>query len=261
MLQFNKINKLVFKILYFLIHCNFLIGYLFKILKLKFHYKGQVFNVSKLSLPTKYYSSFFFKTYEINDRIVLEKFLNRKNHCIIVGAGIGFIPSLVYKLTNNKVFCFEIDQKLRNIIRENLDLNKINYKLIMKNLSFKKKTKNFIYYSNDNFLANTYKKYNKKKNTNEKVKFDNKNIVSNIYYQDCKIKKFNTFVIDAEGYELEIIKNLNKLENIDHLFFELHDDMLSKKNINEIFFKLKKLKFIKIYSFLNSYYFRKMKEK
>tara|TARA_B110000259_G_C14008773_1_gene398825 strand:- start:46 stop:816 length:771 start_codon:yes stop_codon:yes gene_type:complete len=253
-----KINKLFFKVLYFLIHCNFIIGFLFRALKLKFRYKGQIFNVSNLNLPTKFYSAFFFKTYEINDRIVLEKFLNKKNHCIIIGAGIGFIPSLVYKLTNNKVFCFEIDQKLKNIIKENLNSNKIKYKLIMKNLSFKKKTKRFKYYSNDNFLANTYKRYNKKKNINEKVKFDNINIVSNIFYQDCNIKKFNTFVIDAEGYELEIIKNLNKLKNIDHLFFELHDDILNKKNINKIFSKLKKQKFIKIHSFLNSYYFRKI---
>ena len=254
-----KINKLLFKILYFLIHCNFIIGFLFKLLKLKFRYNGQVFNVSKLSLPTKFYSAFFFKTYEINDRIVLEKFLNKKNHCIIIGAGIGFIPSLVYKLTNNKILCFEVDQKLKNIIKTNLDLNSVKYKLIMKNLSFKKKRKKFIYYSNDNFLANTYKKYNKKKNINETVKFDNKNFVSNIFYQNCKIKKFNTLIIDAEGYELEIIKNLNKIKNIDHLFFELHDDILSKQNINEMFSKLKKLKFKKIYSFLNSYYFRKVK--
>ena len=47
-------------------------------------------------------------------------------------------------------------------------------------------------------------------------------------------------------------------KNIDHLFFELHDDILNKKNINKIFSKLKKQKFIKIHSFLNSYYFRKI---
>jgi hypothetical protein len=30
-----KINKLFFKVLYFLIHCNFIIGFLFRALKLK----------------------------------------------------------------------------------------------------------------------------------------------------------------------------------------------------------------------------------
>ena len=94
----------------------------------------------------------------------MEKFLNGKNHCIIIGTGIGFILCLVYKLTNNKI------------------------------------------------------------------------------------------------YVLRLIENLNKIKNIDYLFFKLYDDILNKQNINEIFSKLKKLKFKKIHSFLNSYYFRKVKK-
>ena len=51
-------------------------------------------------------ASFLFKTYEYNDRIVVEKNLSNKNKCIVIGGGIGFIPTLVFHKTKKLGFGF-----------------------------------------------------------------------------------------------------------------------------------------------------------
>ena len=141
-----------------------------------------------------YYSSFFFKTYEINDRIILEKFLTKKNKCIIIGAGIGFTSVISYKITRNKVLCFEIDKKLKNILIKNFLLNSVDYKLIIKNLTFKRNNKKRYFTSGNNFLENNIFQKNK---INE---------IKNIFYKNVPIKNFNTLIIDAEGYEEWVVE-------------------------------------------------------
>ena len=75
-----------------------------------------------------------FKTYEYNDRILIEKNINFKNKCVVVGAGLGFIPILAYKKSKNKVLLFEIDKRISDNLVLNLDQNNIEYELFLKNL-------------------------------------------------------------------------------------------------------------------------------
>ena len=82
--------------------------------------------------------------------------------------------------------------------------------------------------------------------------------VENIQINKIKdFKKFNTLIIDGEGIEEYFLCNINKIKNINHVIFELHNNILSKKKINSIFFNLKKNNFKLIDKFFNSYYFRK----
>ncbi len=80
--------------------------------------------------------------------------------------------------------------------------------------------------------------------------------VKNIFYKN--IKNYDTLIIDAEGAEYNFLINLNKLNNIKHIFFELHYDLLSKQKIKKIFSELHSNSYELKDKFLNSFYFRRI---
>ena len=139
----NYFKLLSFPI-YYLIHNNYLFGFLQKKIFKKFSYKNYNFKVDKLKLPTSYHSSFFWKTYELNDRVIIEKNLNYKNKCIIIGGGIGFIGTLSYHLSKNKIVLFEINKQIINLLKKNLIENLVKFKLYNYNLTLNKSFKNNI---------------------------------------------------------------------------------------------------------------------
>ena len=51
--------------------------------------KNLIFNLKDFEIPISNHSSFIFNTYELNDRIILERNLSRKHKCIVIGGGIG----------------------------------------------------------------------------------------------------------------------------------------------------------------------------
>ena len=110
-----------------------------------------------------FHSSFIFKTYELNDRILLERNLTNQHKCIIIGGGIGFIPAIVNDITKNKVLIFEINNKILKNLRENLKGNKIKFEILNYNLLLNKKNIQKYYYSNENFLATSMFRKSKKK--------------------------------------------------------------------------------------------------
>ena len=82
--------------------------------------------------------------------------------------------------------------------------------------------------------------------------------VKNIFYKNIKnIKNYDTIIIDAEGAEYNFLINLNKLNNIKHIFFELHYNLLSKKKIEKIFSELSSNSYELKDKFLNSFYFKR----
>lgn len=246
----NYFKLLSFPI-YYLIHNNYLFGFLQKKIFKKFSYKNYNFKVDKLKLPTSYHSSFFWKTYELNDRVIIEKNLNYKNKCIIIGGGIGFIGTLSYHLSKNKIVLFEINKQIINLLKKNLIENLVKFKLYNYNLTLNKSFKNNIYFENENFLSNSI--YRKSKS---------KNLFKNLYYKKIKdFGSYNTLIIDGEGIEEHYIYNLNKIKNIKYIFFELHYDILNKARRNKIFKYLKQNNFILKDKFVNSFFFERMKQK
>jgi FkbM family methyltransferase len=245
---FRKIQGLFLSPVYYLIHKNILIGYFFKKFICKFYYKKFTFNLNVDNIPLSLYSSFFFKTYEINDRILVEKNLSKKNSCIIVGGGIGFIAVIAYHLTKKKILLFEINNKIIQNLRLNLKLNECNFTLYNKNIIFKNNNKYTQFSIGDSFLE-----------TSQFVKNNNILNVENIFYNKIyKLKNYNTLIIDAEGAEYNFLLNLKKFKNIKYIFFELHYNLLSKNKINRIFSELSNNFFVLQNKFLNSFYFKKI---
>lgn len=248
MKPFKNITKLLIFIPYYILHCNIFFGLLFKIFYNKFNYKNIKININVENIKLSQLSSFFFETYELNDRILIEKYISNKNKSIIIGKGLGFIASITFKKSQQKILLFEIDRAILKNLEDNMKQNNINYELYNKNLVI---TENFnqsnFFYSTNNFLENSI--YTKK---GKKLNFDN------IYHSSIKsIENYNTIIIDAEKSEEYYIKNIYKLKNIKYLFFELHYDLISKENIRKIFKNLSSANFKQIGKCFNSYYFER----
>jgi len=245
---FSTVTKIIIFPIYYAIHKNIVFGFFHKNFIKKFYYKDIIINLNIKNIPISNYSSFLFKTYEYNDRVLVEKNINKKNKCIVIGGGLGFIPCLAYKKSLNKIIVFEIDTNITNNLHKNLKNNFCKFLIIDKCLNFNQNLKNIKFYLNNDFLCNS--KYEVSKNPI--------NIKTISPYKIKNFNKFNTLIIDAEGFEYDYIKNLNKVKNIKYIIFELHNNLLSSKEINRIFKELKKNKFYLKDKCFNSYYFSKI---
>ncbi len=239
-------HKLILLPIYYIIHHNIFFGYLHKIFYKIFKYQNFRFSLDILHLPMSHRSAFLFKTYEYNDRKICENNLSKKNKCIIIGGGLGFIPTIAYHKTLNPVLIFEINKKILKNLKKNLEMNKCKFTLLNNNLTFENTKKSNFYFTNNFLETSAYLK------TNRKISIKNIN-----YKKIRKLSNFNTLIIDGEGVEEYYLKNLSKIKNIKHIIFELHNNLLSKLKIEEIFKNLKKNKFKLADKCFNSYYFKK----
>ncbi len=235
--------------IYYLIHSNKFFGYIQKYYLKKFYYQNIIINLNIDNIPLANYSSFLFKTYEYNDRRLVEKYIDSSNNCIIIGGGLGFIAVLAYKKSKRKILVFEIDKKLIKNLNDNLIKNNCEFQIYEKNLILGKKTKNNEeFYINEDFLCSS-KYLNKGK----------KKVIENISSDEIKtFEQYNSLIIDGEGIEEYFIQNLNQLKNIQYIIFELHFNFFSKNKIETMFKNLELNKFVFQDKCFNSYYFKKI---
>ena len=241
---FNTFTKLVLSPIYYIIHHNYFFGLIHKFLVKDFYYKNLKFELKIKSIPLQNYASFLFKTYEYNDRKLIEKHINSKNRSIILGGGLGFIPVLTYIFSGNKILVFEINKKIINNLKNNLVKNNVNFKIYNNNLVYKKTKNKYFYFSKD-FLA-----------TSSKIPTHNKMLIKNLEKSKVKnFNKYNTLILDIEGDEDYYILNIKKFSKIKHVFFELHFNIIDKKRREKIMYVLRKNDFKLIEKCFNSYYF------
>lgn len=241
--------KILLLPLYYLIHKNFVFGTLHKYFFKYFHYKNFKFELNIKNLPTENRSSFLFKTYEYNDRKLIERHIEKKNKCIIIGGGIGFIPVITYQLSKNKILVFEINKNIIKNLKKNLIINKCKFKIYQKNLVINNYNKKSSFYLSNDFLQSSMY-----------LKSRNKVFVNNIQFSQLNnLTKFNTLIIDGEGVEEYFILNIDKLKYINYIFFELHHNLIKSSKIEEMFKVLKKNNFHKKDKCFNSYFFERKK--
>ena len=209
---FSIYTKILLFPIYYLIHSNKFFGYIQKYYLKKFYYQNIIINLDIDNIPLARYSSFLFKTYEYNDRRLVEKYIDSNNSCIIIGGGLGFIPVLAYKKSKKKILVFEIDKKLIKNLNDNLIKNNCEFQIYEKNLILGKKIKNNEeFYFNEDFSSNS--KYLKK---------GKKRVIENISSVEIKtFEEYNSLIIDGEGIEEYFIQNLNHLKNIKYLSYIL----------------------------------------
>ena len=105
---FSIYTKILLFPIYYLIHSNKFFGYIQKYYLKKFYYQNIIINLDIDNIPLARYSSFLFKTYEYNDRRLVEKYIDSNNSCIIIGGGLGFIPVLAYKKSKKKYWFLKL---------------------------------------------------------------------------------------------------------------------------------------------------------
>lgn len=184
---FNRITKIIIFPAYYLIHKNVFFGFIHKYFIKEFNYKNFKFFLKIKNISLSSHSSFFFKTYEYNDRKLVEKNISSKNKCIIIGGGLGFIPTIAFHKSKNKILVFEINKLIIKNLRKNLIINNCKFILYNRNLVLRIKKKTTKYFTGNNFLS-TSQYY--KKGKVEKV--------NNIHINKIKnFKKFNTLIMDG----------------------------------------------------------------
>jgi len=243
---FNTFTKIILTPIYYIIHHNYLFGFIHKFFIKNFYYNNLTFELKVKDIPLQNYASFLFKTYEYNDRKLIENHISKKNRAIILGGGLGFIPTLTYKKSKNKILVFEINKEILSNLEKNLTYNKTEFKIYNNNLVYKKEKNRYFFFTKD-FLS-----------TSSKIKTNKKILIKNL--EKNKIKKFNIFntlILDIEGDEEYYIMNIEKFKNIKYLFFELHHNIIHKNKISKIMRTLASKKFILKDKCFNSYYFEK----
>ena len=243
---FNTLTKIFLSPIYYIIHHNYIFGLIHKLFIKKFYYKNYSFDLNIEDIPLQNYSSFLFKTYEYNDRKLIEKHVRKNNKCIVLGGGIGFIPTLAYYKSKKSILVFEINKKIISNLRNNLSKNRVLFKIFTRNLVLEKKKKKFYFFSKD-FLS-----------TSSKIKSTEKKLIDNIQVKKIKnFEKFNTLILDIEGEEEYYLMNIRKFKKIKYLFFELHYNIINEQKINRIMSNLKNNGFVLIDKCFNSFYFIK----
>tara|TARA_B100000787_G_C16183991_1_gene293498 strand:+ start:402 stop:1154 length:753 start_codon:yes stop_codon:yes gene_type:complete len=245
----DKVTSIILFPIYYTIHHNIFFGLIHKIFIKKFYYKEFVFNLINYDIPLANYSSFLFKTYEYNDKKLVEQNIDTKNKCIIIGGGLGFIATIAYHRSKNKVLVFEINKQIIINLIENLKLNNCKFSVIEENLTLDKKVEYENFYLNKDFLASS--KYLKTPNLQK-----TKNITKN---EIIDFNDYNTIIIDGEGIEEHFINNLDKIPNIKHIFFEFHHNIFNEDVKKDLFLVLTSHKFEFVSKCFNSYYFQKNK--
>ena len=91
MIAFNFFYKILMFPLYYFFHYNLIFGLIFKNLIKNFKYRQYIFELKNCTFPLPFYSSFIFNTYELNDRVLVEKNLTKIHRCIIIRGGIGIM--------------------------------------------------------------------------------------------------------------------------------------------------------------------------
>ena len=74
----DNITKVIFFLPYYLIHKNIFLGFFYRKFFSYFKYKNIKIFIKNAPFMISEYSSFVFKTYEFNDRYLIEKYLNKK---------------------------------------------------------------------------------------------------------------------------------------------------------------------------------------
>lgn len=185
-----------------------------------------------------YFRKFCFLTayFQSNRRCILEEFTHQNNYIEFfkkikdvkkknnisvfdVGGNVGWFTLFFSLFLNKKTkyFVFEPLKENLDILRKNLQKNKINAKIFPVALSNKKKKSNLFVFSTSGATINSLEtKYLKKfyKNHNRLLETSSEKVnttsLDNLF-NEKKITKIDLLKIDAEGEEENIIKGAKKI--------------------------------------------------
>jgi len=193
---------------------------IFSIYNLEIKCPKKIDNYFFANLNSKF-NSFILEKYEDSEKKLIDKYLDKNDTVLELGGCIGVISNIINRKLVDKSshLVLEIDNLKYNYLLENKELNKAGYKLINGVLSDKK---NLYYEKSTNFLGG---KLIEQKNDSPIKSYSLK------YLERQFGLIFNTLIMDIEGGEVELIKEI-RLNSFNKLIFEIHFDRSSNKYIS-----------------------------
>lgn len=175
--------------------------------------------VDKKIINYLYYARIILKKYERIEIDQINKYLIDNLDTIELGCGIGVTSAHILKKLNNdsRLFCFEANPELLNILEKNLSINTKFKNFYIENKLINYNDKKIFFNKEKNYLLSKVKNSNSKKNLTE-VESIQLNQIINKY----KINYYN-LVCDIEGSEIFFLVNDKEvLKNCKLLIIELH---------------------------------------
>jgi len=162
------------------------------------------------NLNTKF-NSFILEKYEVNEKELIEKYLNKNDIVLELGGCMGVVSLLINNILNKKEghIVIEIDSNKFEYLQLNRKLNNGKFKILNGALS---NNSNLYYKESHNFWGGKMVEHK----TSKPIKTYNLSDLEHKFNL-----KFNTLVMDIEGGEVEVIEELN-LIRFDKLLFEIH---------------------------------------
>lgn len=196
-----------------------------------------IFKNIKLYIPDRYNNQnllnrFKNNTYENEESLLVNKYLNKNDNVLELGSCLGYITSILSKKTNY-VISFEANPELTKSLDKLKETNNLHNVTFYNNiLDIKNYETEFDTY--DLIVAGSAdRKDNGTKIWENTIK---KYIVTSITPKDIDLynKKINTLVIDIEGGELKFLLNFtNLLKDINKIIIELHQHLMNDNNFNK----------------------------
>lgn len=141
--------------------------------------------------------------FEYEEMLFLLHALRPENIFIDVGANVGAYTILSSKVVNAKSIAFEPLPKTFERLKDNININRINDRVIIKNLGVADKIGS-IFFTNNKGVQNKVNLVNKSDSNSTNV---------NVTTLDSEILENNDLIIkiDVEGYELNVIEGAKKV--------------------------------------------------
>lgn len=152
---------------------------------------------------------------------VYNKYFSIKENYVVmdIGANIGvFTIFAAFKARNGKVYSFEPEKETFNILKDNIQLNKLNNVTAINKAISNKKGKRDFFISDSNVGGHSF--YSSR--GDRKVSIETESFEG--FIKENKIKKIDFLKLDCEGAEYDILYNCkdNTLKKIKHLAMETH---------------------------------------
>ena len=178
-------------------------------------------NGIKCIIRNKSDSIAFLEVFFLNTNDWINEFkIKEKDIVVDIGAHVGYFSIYsAINAKNGKIFAFEPYSKSFEVLKQNLEINKIK-NVIPQNLGVSKKSGTCILYFKKNFaIGNSiYKKID----SDSKVEIETISLQEIIKNND--LQRINILKLDCEGAEYQILLNLDHqtLQKIDKIVSEMH---------------------------------------
>ena len=162
---------------------------------------------------------------------LLAKYKNEIQKIVQVGAHVGQEISIFEKHNFEKIYLFEPNDIAFQILEKKVK-GKLNYKIFKFALG-NKNSKEEMYYSAENQgQSSSFLPPEVHKKVQPNIKFEDKRLVEIKKFEDLNIINIDLLIMDAQGYELEVLKGFGrKINELEFIFTEVNRDYLYSDNV------------------------------